>query len=236
MMNHIGTKDIMFSFLKFEYSLIQLIEDMGTNPNFAAIKSLLENTPDVLNKTDKYGRTPLMCAVLIGNIHFVRYLISKNANLNVIANDSYTALRWAYKVGHREILLALIQAGAVDTSLKGKYLIHELAANGDLEAVTLLLEKDPDLLNKKDENEQTPLEYISLMQLDEIEAVKRFLTQAISTQTKNELDQAFSQSDERRSVVLPSIISESIFHQKQIRKLDVVDQQNEFSWVNKWST
>lgn len=332
----------MFSFLKFEYSLIQIIQNMGINDDFEVVKTLLENTPDALNKTDKHGQTPVIWAVKIRHINLVKYLISKNAdlnvvandghtalsntirtiaplcatvdiaiakdlilagaldfsrngryffhqsidftggdlevisllleknpdflnltdhngrtplmmavrgrkldtvnyfisrnaNLNVIANDGYTALYWAYEVQHYEILHCLIQAGALDTLVKGKYLIHLLAIQGNLKAVTLLLEKQPNLLNKKNTHERTPLEYISQTRGVQIDAVRRLLIQAISTQAKNELEQERSQTEEISSPILPLAIPQSIFHRKQIRKIDVVDKQEEFSWVNQWS-
>jgi ankyrin repeat protein len=65
----------------------------ASHGNLDIVKLLVERNANV-NQSNSYGVTPLMCSVLAGHAHIVRYLLDNGANekLETIAKDSALSL------------------------------------------------------------------------------------------------------------------------------------------------
>ena len=87
--------------------------------------------------------TPLYNAVLKKNVRMVKYLISKNADVNLDSNglDEETAAFLAVKLNNLQILKILVRAGAnLDTQTPDGSLAYDLAlSSGNQEMITYLL-------------------------------------------------------------------------------------------------
>lgn len=116
------------------------------------VKYLIEKEK---HKVDKYcnnsyssppkpeSATPLYNAVLKQNVRMVRYLISKNANVNLDSNglDEETAAFLAVKLNNLPILKILVKAGAnLDTQTPDGALAYDIAvSSGNQEMVDYLM-------------------------------------------------------------------------------------------------
>ena len=102
--------------------------------------------------------TPLYNAVLKQNPRIVRYLISKNANVNLDSNglDEETAAFLAVKLNNLQILKILVKAGAnLDTQTPDGTLAYDLAlSSGNQEMVNYLMKNKA--RTKVDESEIRP--------------------------------------------------------------------------------
>ena len=133
----------------------------GVNPNF----------------TDENGYTPLHLAVINNSLDSVEALlnfkdINKEAKLPYKATlDNWylggaTPLITASYLGNADIMYTLINAGCdlrARDDIDGAMPIHVAAANGNDDAVILLLEKDKTLVNETDNNgNDTPLHWAAM--------------------------------------------------------------------------
>lgn len=143
------------------------------------IVNYLNKSPHVRHYVDEYKQTLLIWASKYGNIATVKYLISKRVNLNASTrrlgdpNHGKTALHWAYDSRHDDIILALLDAGAIDTGINcefqsihergttivisNQFMIHKVTKDGRLSLVKALIDKQPALLKQKNGNGETPL-------------------------------------------------------------------------------
>ena len=72
----------------------------GTNPlleaiekgNYVAVSDFIRKNPELLNKTDEIGDTPLHKAAWHGGTDIVRNLIKARANVNVKSKNNWTPL------------------------------------------------------------------------------------------------------------------------------------------------
>ena len=114
----------------------------------------------MLNPRDKYGWTPLYCAVHHGNIEVVKLLLELGADTSVSNAQQKTPLHCAASQGRREICEILIAGGASlnaedkhsvtplhDCNFKGHYQLFEWLINGDSTAVS------SDINEKNDESD-----------------------------------------------------------------------------------
>lgn len=83
-----------------------------------AVQLLLSAGADI-NCTDSWGMTPLMWAARHGRVSTTKFLLSKQAQLDLLSdrlsNGRLTALGFAERDGHAEIVRLLRQAGATQT-------------------------------------------------------------------------------------------------------------------------
>lgn len=107
-----------------------------------------------MNMQNKYGKTPLMHASVLGRTDVVKYLIENKADLNIPDKNGVTAFMLASGSYHADIefLKFLIDVGA-DT--KGMTIV-EWASSGWLEKVKESLKNKQDI-NLKNMHGQTPL-------------------------------------------------------------------------------
>jgi ankyrin repeat protein len=79
--------------------------------NIEKIRTILNETPELLNQTDRYGNTPLHLAAYKGHGALVKFLISKEVNVNKENNFGGTALLLASYAGQAEIVKMLLSSG-----------------------------------------------------------------------------------------------------------------------------
>ena len=65
-----------------------------------------------VNEADKHGNTPLILALLNGNLKIAEFLIDKGADVNTINHTGDTLLIWASNNGYRDIARLMIDKGA----------------------------------------------------------------------------------------------------------------------------
>ena len=59
-----------------------------------------------------HSSTALSCAVEIGNLEMVKFLVNNGANINLLTGEDYSALNYAIKKGNLEIVKFLVSKGA----------------------------------------------------------------------------------------------------------------------------
>jgi ankyrin repeat protein len=80
-----------------------------TNSNLALVQLLLNNGANV-NAVRETGGTPLMQAVVVGNVEAIGLLLSKGADVNAKEIEGYTALMFAALDGDLEVVKSLLKA------------------------------------------------------------------------------------------------------------------------------
>ena len=80
--------------------------------SIACVDKILGLQPELLNKKDDEGYTPLHLAVIAGNKPVIKYLISRGADVNAVDNERHSALHWAIVCGELDALDLLHNAGA----------------------------------------------------------------------------------------------------------------------------
>ncbi len=111
----------------------ELVDIIARGGSKDEVKALIEKQPNLLEEKDQYGRTPLLHAALFGNKATVEALIESKANLNAKA----------YGIG--VIYYAMINKTEDATAI-----------------IKLLAEKQPNLLEEKDQCNRTPLLHAAL--------------------------------------------------------------------------
>lgn len=130
------------------------------------VQLLIEKDKTLLNRVDDYGQSPLIWAASGGHVDIVEYLVKEGADLDLQSNNlgaGYTALHWACNRSYNKIAEILINQGAQlnleGTSNRAAHPrpIHLACANGPLDIVKNLIEKEPALLDQLDSTNQTPI-------------------------------------------------------------------------------
>ena len=135
------------------------------------VRFLLDSGADV-NLATRYGTTPLMCAIVSGQISVIYALLERGVNINAKTDDGYIALHYAACVrGHyTEIVELLIKNGAgINAQTNEGYtaLMQAVAGNVPHMALCLLqLGADPDL---PDNFGNSPLHYAAEIAADTAE-------------------------------------------------------------------
>lgn len=94
------------------YALSAPIHDAASKDNVAKVKALLKKNPKLLNVRDKDQSTPLHYAVASGKTGVLKFLLSKNAQVNLKRNDGATPLHVAVATGQNNVVALLKQKGA----------------------------------------------------------------------------------------------------------------------------
>ena len=125
-------------------------------------KMFLHNVPDV-NATGEAGRTPLECAVEVGDRKLVDLLLEHGADVNGRDDFGETALFVAALSGSSEMVYRLLEHGAM-VNIKsnagvanGETPLHHAVFSASTDVVTLLLSHGANA-NAKDMAGQTPLD------------------------------------------------------------------------------
>ena len=123
-----------------------------------SVKRIISEDPKLVHGEDRNGDTPLLHAVVSGQMEVLQYLISKGAKVTVKTKAELTPLHLASQKGHRDIAELLIKRGnSVNAkSNLGQTPLHEAAFYGHMEVVELLVENGADV-NATTQRLQTPL-------------------------------------------------------------------------------
>ena len=98
------------------YSLLHI--GAGWGGHLAVLQWLVEQDRSLLQKGDKYGRTPLHCAALGGNLDVAQWLVALDPSLlQKYTTDGGTPLHSAATQGHLAVIQWLV---AQDRSLLQK--------------------------------------------------------------------------------------------------------------------
>jgi ankyrin repeat protein len=109
------------------------------------IQAMIQNSPDLINASDKNGETPLQKAAAKGQLEIVKFLLNNGAAVNAFGSGwpSFTALHYAAANGRKAVVDLLLSRGAnVDARAQtssGMTPLHLAASKGyELVAKTLL--------------------------------------------------------------------------------------------------
>lgn len=85
------------------------------------LKSVVKDSPDLINAMDQDGRTPLLKAAASGYLAVVKYLIANGADINAKDRSlGRNALHWAAGSGHKSVVEFLLSQG-VDVNSRDRY-------------------------------------------------------------------------------------------------------------------
>lgn len=120
------------------------------------------------------GKIGLMFAAENGHEHTVKLLLELNSNINTVDQAGMTALLYATQAQHPKAVSLLLEKGAAPRAAEnsGWTALHLAAKNGDTEVLEMLLAKAPDMLNKRNSDDLTPLRIAAVNGKD---ATVRFL-------------------------------------------------------------
>jgi ankyrin repeat protein len=153
------------------------------------VAAWLKKNPDEINNPISDGYTLLHIACIFGRIELARFLVSREALLNINADNDSGATPLHEAVGYRDeevadqLVRLLIDFGAeLNAPQKGgQTALHHAVARGSLKLVTTLIQAgaDPFL---KDELGHTPVSLAKDLktELDVAEAIRSQLKQALA--------------------------------------------------------
>lgn len=111
------------------------------------VNALLDSSTSDIDRKDMEGNTPLIVASLRNSTEIAKVLISKGADINIIADNSQNAILYAAVNGNIEIVKALLEHGADPNSKStdGNTPLLHAAWAGNTEIIKLLLERKVDV-------------------------------------------------------------------------------------------
>ncbi|KAF5359148.1 hypothetical protein D9756_002984 [Leucocoprinus leucothites] len=134
---------------------------------FSLLRTLITESPGLVNSVDVDERTPLHWAASTGSTDIVRYLIDQKAEVDRPDNSGWTALHIAASAGHETVAQELIGLGPNSDFLplrltvrrkndKGLTPLHYAASKSRIEIGRLLISRGADI-NARDKANQQPL-------------------------------------------------------------------------------
>lgn len=107
---------------------------------------LLSRSAELLQSTDRHGRTGLHIAAMHGHFQMVEILLGQGAEINATDKNGWTPLHCAAKAGHLEVVKLLSEAGASPKSETnyGCAPIWFAASEGHNDVLRYLMNKEHD--------------------------------------------------------------------------------------------
>lgn len=107
---------------------------------------LLSRSAELLQSTDRNGRTGLHIAAMHGHFQMVEILLGQGAEINATDRNGWTPLHCAAKAGHLDVVKLLCEAGASPKSETnyGCAAIWFAASEGHNEVLRYLMNKEHD--------------------------------------------------------------------------------------------
>lgn len=123
-----------------------------------------------------HNRTALHIACRQGNLMIVYILLKAGVDPNTVDNKMKSPLRMAAKIGHSDVVQYLINFNGSPEikDIQGMTALHLAAKNGKLECCKIILNKQPSMVNWKDNGGWTPL--VWACENSHIDVVKFFIT------------------------------------------------------------
>lgn len=170
-----GNTPLIYACLKSARDLVKLLLDNGADAglgnqrgrmplhfaaesgNYQIIEMLAQAGADV-NCTDNDGVTPLMVLAQKGKTDAALKLIKHpDIDISIADNNNRKAIDYATANGLRELVQALSAEETANTDSYGNTTLHHACWNGQSEVVKVLLKKDPDSVNKLNDEGESPL-------------------------------------------------------------------------------
>ena len=137
------------------------------NQDILAIRAIFANAYTNANERDKSLQTPLHSACYLGNLEIVKFLLTKQVDVNSVDINGWTPLHCAIHSRKLELIQAILNHPKVNTQLKtkdGTSVLHYIVRNNyseDEEAeykkiLQIIIDKGADI-NATDKNFETPL-------------------------------------------------------------------------------
>ncbi len=127
------------------------------------------------NCRDSLHRPALCLAARLGQADAVRALLAAGASLGTPSRSGKTPLYYAAATGQEEVFSLLLAAGASRNSVakNGATLLHAAAQGGSAAILSQLLESNPQELNARQHNGDTPL--MTALQHNQLDAIRLLL-------------------------------------------------------------
>jgi ankyrin repeat protein len=124
--------------LPFEFAICQDFFGMVENGNLTEVNSCLQKKPELIQKRNLNGKTPLMTAAEAGQVKMVAYLLENGAFVDEVNSKGEMAIHLAAKTGNLETVMELIDHGAdfLSKTNEGNSPLHYAAASGNTELVS----------------------------------------------------------------------------------------------------
>jgi len=170
-----GNTPLIYACMKSARDLVKMLLDAGADAGLANQKSraplhfaaesgsaeiatlLLQAGADV-NCTDVNGVTPLMLMAQNGRTDAALKLMQQpGIDLKIKDNNNRMAIDYATSAGLRELVKALSQTQEEHTDAYGNTSLHHACWNNQGEVVKVLLEKDPESVNRLNDEGRSPL-------------------------------------------------------------------------------
>jgi hypothetical protein len=141
-----------------------------------AIAITIDEFPKLINIADFKAQTPLMMAAHFKDTELVKKLLDAGADTNLQDFHGRTAVHAACASRSFDCALLLLENGEIDiekTDDGNSNILHTAAKMGHPAIVKKIISLFPELADRKDIHEQTPLDIVNLT-LSDIESTKQF--------------------------------------------------------------
>jgi hypothetical protein len=141
-----------------------------------ATKLIIEEFPKLVNVADFKAQTPLMMAAHYKNKELVKMLLDAGADINLQDFHGRTAVHAACASRSFDCTLLLLDHGKIDiekTDDGNSNILHTAAKMGHPAIVQKITSLFPELADRKDMNEQTPLDIVNST-LSDLESARQF--------------------------------------------------------------
>ncbi|KAK3584998.1 hypothetical protein CHS0354_037371 [Potamilus streckersoni] len=134
------------------------IHDAAQAGDLDRVQKLIQHFPELKEKKDDKGYTPLHRAAQHGRVDVVKCIANVSTNLNMETQTGYTAIHIAAMNGHVNCLMVLAALGAAITcrTIEDQTPLHLAAMGGHIECVKWLIANRANL-DTKDSMGRTPL-------------------------------------------------------------------------------
>ncbi|XP_029445760.1 inversin isoform X2 [Rhinatrema bivittatum] len=143
-------------------SLASQVHAAAVNGNKGTLQKLIAGNPDLKDKEDQFGRTPLMYCVLADRIDCAEALLKAGANVNKADQSQRTALHLAAQKGNYRFMKLLLvrKANWMQRDLEEMIPLHLATQHKNPKCLALLLKfMAPGEVDAQDKNKQTALHW-----------------------------------------------------------------------------
>lgn len=136
---------LSITFLNANTAEQKLIKNLSIN-DFKELKESLKSGADINTTAGIYKQTPLLIAVIDGNLELAKYLIENGANVNTTSITNRSVLNYALYQDDEEFLKFLFEKGLkIDISKQTKEAILYAIKTNKSKMIKILLENGADL-------------------------------------------------------------------------------------------